>query len=268
MSEIKKEKKLLDWREDIGEGLLKDNQNYNLEDIYEHAHSELSLQQSKRDQIITIYLALCSFLLPFALGKDISLSLEMKGLLFLILGLVGVLFSLSVVRYREYKEVYWLCCQTITVLQSIKAEEIKKQVVQNAFYFCLKKKGENLLDDNKRLNRRKFVKGNMNSTETLHCVIIVLMAAFIIGLGVSLLLNFLSWIGIIVGAAVGVAVVLCLMRVYFRTLMKIYLLLEDAHSDEEKNKKNDAFNSVFKKAWFLHFYYDEDEPKENTKKQA
>ena len=43
MSQIKKEKKLLDWREDIGEGLVKDSQNYNLEDIYEHAHSELSL---------------------------------------------------------------------------------------------------------------------------------------------------------------------------------------------------------------------------------
>ena len=37
---------------------------------------------------------------------------------------------------------------------------------------------------------------------------------------------------------------------------------------EEKKKKDDTFNSVFKKAWFLHFYYDEDEPKENTKKQA
>lgn len=263
------DKKFLnDWEMPIAGDKINTAPQYNLEDIYDHAHSELSLQQSKRDQIITIYLALCSFLLPFALGKDISLSLEMKGLLFLMLGLVGVLFSLSVVRYREYKEVYWLCCQTITVLQSIKAEEIKKQVIQNAFYFCLKKKGEKLLNKKGRLNRRKFVKGNMNSTETLHCVIIVLMAAFISGLGVALLLNFLSWIGIIVGAAVGVAVVLCLMRVYFRTLMKIYLLLEDAHSDEEKKKKNDTFNSVFKKAWFLHFYYDEDKPKENTKKQA
>ena len=88
MSEIKKEKKLLDWREDIGEGLLKDTQNYNLEDIYEHAHSELSLQQSKRDQIITIYLALCSFLLPFALGESVPTT-EWKGVIFLLLGVVG-----------------------------------------------------------------------------------------------------------------------------------------------------------------------------------
>ena len=48
--------------------MVKDQRNYNLEDIYEHAHSELSLQQSKRDQIITIYLALCSFLLRLLQG--------------------------------------------------------------------------------------------------------------------------------------------------------------------------------------------------------
>ena len=74
MSEIKKDKhpspqkeeNLLKWREKIGWDMVKDEQNYNLEDIYEHAHSELSLQQSKRDQIITIYLALCSFRSAFS----------------------------------------------------------------------------------------------------------------------------------------------------------------------------------------------------------
>ena len=104
-----------DWEDKIDDSKLKNEKDYDLGGIYEHAHSELSLQQSKRDQIITIYLALCSFLLPFALGEEL-ISITMKGVLFLVVGLVGMLFSCITVRYREYKEAYWLCCQTLTVL--------------------------------------------------------------------------------------------------------------------------------------------------------
>lgn len=272
MSEIKKEKKLLDWREDIGEGLLKDNQNYNLEDIYEHAHSELSLQQSKRDQIITIYLALCSFLLPFALGESVP-TMEWKGAIFVLLGVVGILFSLIVVRYREYKEVYWICCQTLTVLQSFKPEKLDKELIQRTFYYSLHKKGKGFLHETTgRLQRGKFVKKNLNSSETFHYMIIVLMASFINGLGVAFLCLRWGILGIAAGVIVGLAVLAWLMSVYFNTCIKIYKVLEEPEEGKEK-EKDDAFRSAFSKAWFLHMYYDEATPdKTNTeteeKKQA
>ena len=270
MSQIKKEKKLLDWREDIGEGLVKDSQNYNLEDIYEHAHSELSLQQSKRDQIITIYLALCSFLLPFALGESVPTT-EWKGVIFLLLGVVGILFSFITVRYREYKEVYWICCQTLTVLQSFKPEKLDKTLIQRTFYYSLHKKGKGFLHETTgRLMRGEFVKKNLNSSETFHYMIIVLMASFISGLGTAFLC--LRWpiVGIAAGVVMGLAVMAWLMSAYFNTCMKIYKVLEAPEKGKEK-AKDDAFGSAFSKAWFLHMYYDEEDSnseKENTKKQA
>ena len=272
MSESKKKKKLLDWREKIGEGLLKESQNYNLDDIYEHAHSELSLQQSKRDQIITIYLALCSFLLPIALGDSVPTT-GWKGLLFVLLGVVGILFSLIVVRYREYKEVYWICCQTLTVLQSFKPEKLDKELIQRTFYYSLHKKGKGFLHKTTgRLMRGKFVKKNLNSSETFHYMIIVLMASFISGLGAALLCLRWGLLGIAVGVIVGLAVMVRLMSVYFNTCIKIYKVLEEPEAGKEE-KKDEAFRSVFSKAWFLHMYYDEAKPdKTNTateeKKQA
>ena len=41
-----------------------------LSKLYERSIEELSLQQSKRDQIISLYLAMFSFLIPFALSHE------------------------------------------------------------------------------------------------------------------------------------------------------------------------------------------------------
>lgn len=240
------------WLDEIDDGFIKESQNYNLDDIYEHAHSELSLQQSKRDQIITIYLALCSFFLPFALGEEV-LSMTWKGIIFLLLGVVGVLFSFITVRYRDYKEVYWTCCQTITVLQSFKPESLNKDLVQKAFHYSLEKKGKKFLTEEGRLNRGMFVKKNLFSSETLHYAIIALMASFICGLGVGLLLSFLPILSISVGILCGIIAFVYLLRTYFKTLIQIYSVLDTALS---MDKRDELFKSCFKKAWFLHFYYD------------
>lgn len=247
-----------DWEAPIDYAKCKDSKNYNLEDIYDHAHSELSLQQNKRDQIITIYLALCSFLLPFALGEAIE-SIRLKGLIFLVVGIVGILFSLITVRYREYKEVYWLCCQSITVLQSFKPEEIDKSVVQRTFYHCLRKKGKAFLSfdgDTAKLKKLTFVKKNLYSSETLHFMIIDLMASFIMGLGTALIINVSLLLNILIGALVGITVFILLFSTYFRTGLKIYASLETKNEENNDKTRNKAFNKAFSKAWFLHFYYD------------
>ena len=192
--------KLNDWEQKIDSSKLKENKDYDLGKIYEQAHSELSLQQSKRDQIITIYLALCSFLLPFALGEEM-IPIAMKGLLFIIVGIVGMLFSFITVRYREYKEAYWLCCQTITVLLSFKTEELDKSTVQRAFYHCLRKKGKKYLVEKKgekRFRKMLYVKKNLFSSETIHFIIIALMSSFISALGVGLIFSSFEVMGIVI----------------------------------------------------------------------
>lgn len=116
------------------------------------------------------------------------------------------------------------------------------------------------------------MKKNLNSSETFHYMIIVLMASFINGLGVAFLCLRLGILGIAAGVIVGIAVMAWLMSVYFNTCIKIYKVLEEPEEGKEK-EKDDAFRSAFSKAWFLHMYYDEATPdKTNTeteeKKQA
>ena len=129
---------LNDWEESLDKDKIKEEKDYDLDTLYEHTHSELSLQQSKRDQIITLYLALFSFMIPFALSLG-SIGLWMKCLIFLVVGVIGVLFSFINVRYRVYKEVYWLSCQTLTVLMNVKKQELNKQTIQRAFFHSLHK---------------------------------------------------------------------------------------------------------------------------------
>ena len=248
-----------DWDFPIDETKIKEKKDYDLGAIYEHAHSELSLQQSKRDQIITIYLALCSLLLPFALGEKIIIT-EMKGVIFLILGVVGVLFSFITVRYREYKEVYWLCCQTLTVLLSFKTEEMDKSLVQRAFYHCLHKKGKGYLVKKRRglvMNKPQYVKKNIFSSETLHFAIVNLMCSFISALGIALVLSSLGKCSIFIALCVGVLLFLFLFKVYFGTCLKVYGSIEEGDREDDELRRNKAFNKAFSKAWFLHFYYDE-----------
>ena len=237
------------WELDIDEQKIKKNRDYNLEELYNHAHSELSLQQSKRDQIITIYLALCSFLVPFTLGEEL-ITWPIKGLIFIVIGIVGVLFSFVSVRYREYKEVYWLCCQSITVLQNIKNEEINKDTIQQVFYHCLYKKGHKLVKNGK-FDYFGYVKKNLFSSETLHFIIISLIASFVVGVGVAISLPLDFLIKVIISAIVVLLVLLMLLYVYFSTCIKCYKIL----AVDDKVEKDKLFSKVFSKAWFLHIYY-------------
>ena len=250
--------RLNDWERKVDKDLLKEERDYKLFDIYKQAHSELSLQQSKRDQIITIYLALCSFLLPFALGEEL-IPMRIKGIIFIVVGVIGMLFSYITIRYREYKEVYWLCCQALTVLQNFKDEKLDKKAVQSIFYHCLRKKGKGYLREKNgeiKINKALYVRKSIPSSETFHFIIIALMSAFILALGSALMFKDVNYLAIIVSAGIGLAVWLMLLSVYFSHCIKVYQCLEVRKKDKEKSRDK-AFNKVFSKAWFLHFYYDE-----------
>lgn len=215
-------------------------------DLYDQAHSELTLQQTKRDHIITLYLSIFSLLIPLAFSVE-GLSLLNKGLIFIAVGLIGIILSIIVIRYRIYKEVYWLCCQTITCMMNIKNEKLNKDTVQALFYNCLSKKGRNFYIKGKWSSYRYFKK-NMFSSETLHYIIIVLLTSALIGLGVFLMLPFQMWISIGISVAVGAVIMLILTASYFRNCIAVYAVLKDG--------RDSSFNRTFSKAWFLHIYID------------
>ena len=133
-----------------------------LDTLYARTFSELGLQQSKRDQIITLYLAMFSFLIPFALSME-SIGWQAKGLILLVAAIVGILFALIIVRYRIYKEVYWLSCQSLTVLHGIKPEKMNKEMIQKIYYRTLKKKGKAFLKINRNGEQHFSYKNNENS---------------------------------------------------------------------------------------------------------
>ncbi len=234
----------------IDETKRKEQIDFDFTSLYERTNDELTLQQSKRDQIITLYLAVFSFLVPFALSLDI-VSWQVKGLIFLAVALVGVLFSLAIIRYRVYKEIYWLCCQTITVMMNFKQEELDKQTVQAIFYHSLHKKGRSYVktfsDGTKKFLKWKYTWKSCFSAETMHFAVQSLITSITFGLSCGLIVNHhnISF-NIFVGIIAGIVIFGWLMWQYFSECIRVYKVLED--------DKESSFNQTFSKAWFLHLY--------------
>lgn len=227
---------------------IKIARNYDFSNLYEHAHSELSLQQTKRDQIIALYLSICTFLLPFTLSQD-SINTPAKGLIFMVIGLIGFLMASIIVRYRVYKEIYWACCQCISQLKTFDVNDIDKETVQALFYQVLKKKSSSFIKfrKNGKVNYLLFVKKNLFSAETLYYVIHSIMTCILVGLGLVLVRLFNSTLyNAIAGIIFGLFVFFVLMHAYFKNLKDVYRVIID---DEDS-----LFNKTFSKAWFLHFY--------------
>ena len=229
---------------------ISDSPKYDLAMLYERCVEEMTLQQAKRDQIFTLYLAMFSFLVPFALSTagigDIA-----KGAIFIALAIIGWMFALIIERYRIYKESYWLCCQAITCLMSFKEGSIDKKTVQAVYYSCLFKKGEKYIDKkNNKYKRLDFYKGNIFSGETIYYLIHSFITSIMVYLGINQMFYNNSKITEsllnISGVLCAVIVFVILTIFYFERLLEVYSVLVE---NTEK-----AFNKAFSKAWFLHFY--------------
>lgn len=252
MSKAANDKKFIPKSIDSGD--LESTPKIDLAKLYEQAHGELTLQQTKRDHIITLFISIFSLLIPFALSLD-GLSIIAKGLIFIAVSVIGIMFSVIVIRYRIYKDIYWLCCETITCLMNLKETALGKDMAQAFFYNSLCAKGKNFCK-NKDTEQEKwsfplYVKKNIISSETLHFMIVDLMTSVLGGLGLFLILTeyLLFWTAVAVGIAVGAALFLVLLYYYFRRCESVYAVMKDG--------KDSSFNGTFEKAWFLHFYVDE-----------
>ena len=215
-----------------------------LQQHYDKAFSELGLQQSKRDQLVTIYLAFLALIVPLCLKSESGLPSFAVGAMFMACALVGAIFSAIIVRYRVYKEIYWLCCQTISSLYMIELEKRTKETVQTVFYDTLMKKAKDFKGKSKKFSSYVYVKKSIFSAETLYYVIVALLTSVMVTLGGIFLFTFKG--KLIVSILLSLFLFLRLMHKYFKECVKVYSVAKDG--------TDKSFNVAFKKAWFLHFF--------------
>lgn len=228
----------------------------NLENLYNLCTAELSLQQSKRDQIIAFYVAIASFLIPTA--YEMELFALFRAAAFALVAFIGAMLCRVVVRYRVYKEVYWVTARTITALMRAKPEKLEKTLVQHLFAKNLRKSMPSVVayaseerDGVRvpvRIRRFATVRKQQNSAETMLYLLIVVMTAvpaFLAGYtALACIPGAPAWLPAACGAVLFLAVGGLLMRSYARTLADLYAYCFDG-SDA-------SFNRAYSKAWFLH----------------
>ena len=245
------------------ESKLRKYPKFNIDAMYERVFDEMALQQTKRDQLITIHLAAFAFIVPAVLDSQKDISPLISGGIFLALGFIGFLFSLIIIRYRRYKEAYWICCRTLSVMMTMEEENWTKENIQAIFYQCLKKKVHTSMKKG-RLKKFTLARKNMNSGETLYLVINAIISGGVAGFGAVMVLNALPYfsavINTVAGTLVGVIVFAYTLYRYFKTLVDVYRVCDD--------QSEESFNAIFGDAWFLHFFVGNQEGEQKAAAEA
>lgn len=110
-------------------------------------------------------------MIPNVIGLEISASA--KAVAFLAMYVIGFIFCHVILRYRIYKEVYWIACRVISQLYSFKSEGHKRQVLYALFFHALKNNQSTIVQYKKSANPKKVpsklrsFRRQPNSAETL-----------------------------------------------------------------------------------------------------
>lgn len=259
MAEQVKKKKLTYKDYKIDDRIIDPNKDYHLEQAYGLCVNELGLQQTKRDQIIAFYIAIISFVIPAII--DLSVATSIKGLSFLALFILGIMLSWVVVRYRVYKEVYWITSRVLKQLYNFEKEKINKELVQHMFYRNLKKSMQSVFvyrkKDKTKVSRWGTYRKNLYSSETILFHIPVLISSVVLWIGVYMLLYDFPYYREAVASVLALTNLLYFTIHYYKQLTTIYNAVFDENDEA-------SFNAVFGKAWFLHFHLDFNENKKDS----
>lgn len=225
------------------------NSDLNLQDMLDESSKELSLQQSKRDQLIGFYLTGAGLVSAGVFSLEMNNTLRMWILVALFI--IGLIWSIIAIRYKIYKEAYWMCCKTILSLFSADRDKIDKPTVQHLFFKVVKKCYKSVpKKKNGKPSLWAFICKNLTSAEYLMFSTLMLLSALAGSAALYLLLNGkfpqLGWInGVITGIAFVVYAVLQTVN-YNIAALSVFKVAQD-----ETNK---SFNSIYEKAWFLHLF--------------
>lgn len=229
--------------------------------IYQTSYSELVSQQNKRDTLVKTFVAIIAFAVPFSFNSDISLlSWKIRSLIFLALAIIGILFSFIVIRYREYKEAYWLACRTAAIVDNTNEKHVEKEMIQSVFLYCMIKSGSKYLKKRKgkqKISYLRLMRKSIFSAETLYLIVLDFVSSTLYGLSLAFIayafFNSSAVLAIIIGFGNGIALLFSLYSLYICGIYKIYKAIE---VDEKGQYSVHYFNVSFGKAWTLHTYYD------------
>lgn len=220
------------------------DESLDLMSVYAHCTAELTLQQSKRDQLIAFYLTITGLVATYLFSA--SLSPAVRSLIFLGLFVIGCMWLTVILRYRIYKEVYWLACRTITCLHSIDRSCIDKARLQHTFYAVMVKCAKGIpLDAGGKPRLWAYVWKNHTSAEYIMFMTLALLAGLCGALGLALLLPW-GWLSYMLAAVLLIAFLLLQTRHYNDALISLHAVTRD-HLDS-------SFNRAFAKAWQIHFF--------------
>ena len=223
------------------------NDAVDLQTVYSSIDTELATQQSKRDQIIAFYLTILGLTASFVFSKEISN--ELRFIIFALLFVVGRIWSVVALRYRIYKESYWIACRTVSMLYTVDRSRVKKPLVQHYYYKSMKKNFSKFVK-NGRINRYKVMKSNLRSAEFLMYMTLILLTSLSLGVCSLLLVSILSlphWCYVLC-ALLTIGSIVYGVTDYVGELCCFYRVCED--------DLNSSFNSAYQKAWQLHMFYD------------
>lgn len=230
---------------------LKEKPVYDFVKLYEQACSELSLQQEKRDYILKSYVLLISIVVPILLSIIDKVKPSQMGFMLLAIGLIGFLYSLIIIRYRVYKETYWITCRVISQLPNFEEDTFNKENIQALFYECLSKKWGKYIkvckNGKKRILNFKVFSENIFSAESLLYLVMAFFTAVISGVGIYMFVD-KSCYSVYIPIVAGALILTYLLTMYFSNLKRVFKVLADGTEA--------SFNFTFGKAWFLHFYRD------------
>lgn len=223
------------------------DKNIDLQKLFEQCNQEMGLQQTKRDQLINFYLTITGFVAAYVFGVKVD---EVARILILLaLAVVGVVWTSIIVRYKVYKDAYWMCCKTITSMFSVNRENIDKPYLQHLFYRVIKKCYESVpQDENNKPIFFRFVKSNLSSAEYLMFLTLAILSGIALSAAlVCAIIYFdLSELFYLLVILILIAYVIIQTVIYNKAALSVYNVVLDG--------LDSSFNSVYKKSWFLHFF--------------
>ncbi len=224
------------------------DKNIDLQKLFEQCNQEMGLQQTKRDQLINFYLTITGFVVAYVFGVKVD---EVARILILLaLAVIGAVWTSITIRYKVYKDAYWMCCKTITSMFSVNRENIDKPYLQHIFYRVIKKSYESVPQDKNthKPNFFKFVIKNLSSAEYLMFLTLALLSG--IALSASLVCAIiyfkLSELFYLLVILILLAYIFIQTVIYNKAALSVYNVVLD--------ELDSSFNSVYKKSWFLHFF--------------
>ncbi|MCQ2524323.1 MAG: hypothetical protein MJ123_08285 [Lachnospiraceae bacterium] len=267
-----------------------------LNEIYAMCNNEITLQQSKRDTTIGFYLTLVGVIgsvLTGVLGKEVqsvpSVYLQFSiSLAFAVLFILGCMLTYVIIRYRVYKEIYWVTSRTLNQMMSFKRSEVtKKEVIQRLFFINLhanrnsvvvekknadsiQKRGLKDVDACYEIDLGKTRKKIADSAETKMFRTLVFTESVMFSLALGLAVNAtLSLTPLAIFYRYPIVGVCCLIAavaaytywnsVYVKKLIEVYRVFYISPEDDDYiDKKIKAFNATFQKAWFIQLYVNVD----------